>query len=106
MRPRTGRHGWRSRWLDLRASHDVSFHAGFYMASVDQAFRWQLDRREAEKLAGNAFVDPFTILGPHDSGDGRVIRAMLPGAEAVEIIAQGGWSAPRFHDTRRGRRTV
>jgi 1,4-alpha-glucan branching enzyme len=58
------------------------------MASVDQALRWQLDRREAEKLAGNAFVDPFAILGAHDTADGRVIRAMLPGAEGVDVIAQ------------------
>jgi 1,4-alpha-glucan branching enzyme len=58
------------------------------MASVDQALRWQLDRREAEELAGNVFVDPFAILGAHEAGDGHVIRAMLPGAEGVEVIAQ------------------
>jgi 1,4-alpha-glucan branching enzyme len=60
------------------------------MANVDHAYRWQLDRREAEKLSGNAFVDPFAILGPHDTGDGRVIRAMLPGASGVDVITADG----------------
>ena len=30
--------------------------------------------------------DPFAVLGPHDTADGRVIRAFLPGAVKVEVL--------------------
>src|SRR5580698_8903373 len=30
--------------------------------------------------------DPFAFLGMHETGDGLVVRAMLPGAETVEVI--------------------
>ena len=58
------------------------------MTELDQASAWQLGQHQAERLLGSDFFDPFAMLGPHDAGDGRVVRAMLPGAEAVEIIAQ------------------
>ncbi|MTJ82706.1 MAG: 1,4-alpha-glucan branching protein GlgB [Telmatospirillum sp.] len=34
--------------------------------------------------------DPFGILGMHDSGDGLVVRAMLPGAVSVTVIGADG----------------
>ena len=34
--------------------------------------------------------DPFAVLGPHDTPDGRVVRAFLPGARAVTAIAADG----------------
>lgn len=30
--------------------------------------------------------DPFSILGPHQTGGMTIVRAYLPGAEAVDLI--------------------
>src|SRR5580658_3068882 len=30
--------------------------------------------------------DPFAFLGMHETGDGLMVRAMLPGAETVDVI--------------------
>jgi 1,4-alpha-glucan branching enzyme len=63
------------------------------MPIVDHAnVRWQLDARAAEQLAAGAPVDPFAILGPHHIESGRVIRAYLPGADGVDLIAQSDGS--------------
>jgi 1,4-alpha-glucan branching enzyme len=32
--------------------------------------------------------DPFAVLGPHDSPHGRVVRAFLPGADRVTVVAR------------------
>ena len=40
-------------------------------------------------LAGARHPDPFSVLGPHVTGTAVVIRAILPGAERVDVIAQG-----------------
>ena len=45
-----------------------------------------LDRAEAEALAGARHRDPFGALGPHDASGARVVRAMLPGANGVEVL--------------------
>ena len=42
----------------------------------------------AEALGNGTINDPFGVLGPHDTGMGRVIRAYLPGALEVEILAR------------------
>ena len=42
----------------------------------------------AWQLANGGLRDPFSILGPHDSESGRVVRAYLPGARAVEAISR------------------
>ncbi len=34
----------------------------------------------AAQLADGRLTDPFSTLGPHDTGSGRIIRAFLPGA--------------------------
>ena len=34
--------------------------------------------------------DPFAILGPHGTGTDRVVRAFLPGAEAVTVLDSAG----------------
>ncbi len=44
----------------------------------------------AQALAAGRCGDPFALLGPHDDGHGRLIRAYLPGAEAVEVLDQAG----------------
>src|SRR5262245_59739849 len=40
-------------------------------------------------LAGARHPDPFSILGPHVTATGVVIRAILPGAERADVIARG-----------------
>jgi 1,4-alpha-glucan branching enzyme len=60
------------------------------MAEVQVARPWQLDAETARALARGAQVDPFATLGPHDSGDARIIRAFLPGALKVEVLRLDG----------------
>ena len=43
----------------------------------------------AEELAAGRLADPFAVLGPHDTGAGRIVRAFLPGALEVELLARG-----------------
>jgi 1,4-alpha-glucan branching enzyme len=42
----------------------------------------------AAQLADGRLTDPFSTLGPHDTGSGRIIRAFLPGAHEVEVVAR------------------
>jgi 1,4-alpha-glucan branching enzyme len=51
---------------------------------------WQLDVASARALAQAAHGDPFAVLGPHDTNDGRVVRAFLPGATKVEVLRHDG----------------
>ena len=44
----------------------------------------------ARALAEGTFGDPFAVLGPHDTPAGLVVRAFLPGAERVEVLARNG----------------
>jgi 1,4-alpha-glucan branching enzyme len=45
-----------------------------------------LVREEADALACARHGDPFKVLGPQETADGRIIRAFLPGATAVEVL--------------------
>jgi 1,4-alpha-glucan branching enzyme len=56
------------------------------MADVRLRHSWQLDAKSAQAIAHAAHDNPFAVLGPHDTPDGRVIRALLPGAEKVEVV--------------------
>ncbi len=56
------------------------------MTEADLAPSWRLDRGAAKALAGAVHADPFAVLGPHDTPDGRVVRAFAPGAAAVEVL--------------------
>src|SRR5262249_56059364 len=56
------------------------------MADVQLRHSWQLDAESARALAHAAHDNPFAVLGPHDTPDGRVVRALLPGAAKVEIL--------------------
>jgi 1,4-alpha-glucan branching enzyme len=56
------------------------------MASTNLAPSWRLDRRRAAALENAAHADPFAVLGPHDTPDGRVVRAFVPGALGVEVL--------------------
>jgi 1,4-alpha-glucan branching enzyme len=48
----------------------------------------QLDFPTAAALAAGSHGDPFAVLGPHDTPEGRVVRACLPGADGVEVVAR------------------
>ncbi len=47
-----------------------------------------LDAGAMQALAEGRHGDPFAILGPHATPDGRVVRAFLPGAEGVDVVAR------------------
>ena len=47
---------------------------------------WRLDPGSVHALAHGVHPDPFGVLGPHQSEDGRVIRAFLPGACKVDVL--------------------
>ena len=42
----------------------------------------------AEALASGALRDPFAVLGPFDTAAGRIVRAFVPGALEVEVLAR------------------
>ena len=47
---------------------------------------WRLDQQSARALALGTHDNPFAVLGPHDTREGRVIRAFLPGATKVDVM--------------------
>ena len=42
----------------------------------------------AQALSEGRHGDAFAVLGPHQVGDTRVVRALLPGAKGVEVLAR------------------
>jgi 1,4-alpha-glucan branching enzyme len=56
------------------------------MADVRLRHSWQLDLESARAVARGTHDNLFAALGPHDTQDGRVIRAFLPGATRVEAV--------------------
>ena len=56
------------------------------MADASLPPSWRLDRRIAAALENAADADPFAVLGPHDTPDGRVVRAFVPGGLGVEVL--------------------
>ncbi len=49
-----------------------------------------IDQGAIAALAEGRHGDPFAVLGPHDTQEGRVVRAFLPGAHAVTLIDDKG----------------
>ena len=47
-----------------------------------------LDRCAVAALANATHGDPFAVLGPHASEAGPIVRAFLPGARQVEVLAR------------------
>src|SRR5262249_7728150 len=58
------------------------------MAESALAHLRPLDRAVVAALANATHADPFAVLGPHDSQAGSTLRASLPGARAVEVLAR------------------
>ncbi len=48
----------------------------------------RLDPGAAYALAAATHGDPFAVLGPHETPQGMSVRACLPGASKVEVIAR------------------
>jgi 1,4-alpha-glucan branching enzyme len=49
-----------------------------------------LDEATLAALAEARQPDPFSVLGPHAAAGGHVVRAFLPGARAVDVLAREG----------------
>ncbi len=49
-----------------------------------------LTRDVVEALVSGRHADPFALLGIHDEADGVRVRAFIPGAERVEVVARNG----------------
>jgi 1,4-alpha-glucan branching enzyme len=49
-----------------------------------------LDESTIAALAEGRHADPFAVLGPHPAPGGRVLRAFLPGARSVDVLAREG----------------
>ncbi len=41
---------------------------------------------EAQAIVAGRHADPFAVLGPHDTGQGHVVRVFDPGADAVQAL--------------------
>jgi 1,4-alpha-glucan branching enzyme len=63
------------------------------MADAGLDHSWRLDPQSADALARGVHNSPFAVLGPHDTPDGRVIRAFLPGAAKVEVLRRSDGAA-------------
>ncbi|MDR6951630.1 1,4-alpha-glucan branching enzyme [Ancylobacter sp. 3268] len=62
---------------------------------------WQATDRDVDQLVGGRHHDPFGLLGPHETKDGLVIRAFVPGAltlDAYDIDGAPVASLTRRHD--------
>ncbi|MCJ8141974.1 1,4-alpha-glucan branching protein GlgB [Ancylobacter sp. A5.8] len=51
---------------------------------------WQAPDHEVDALVGGRHDDPFALLGPHEDGEGLVIRAFVPHAGTLEAIEEDG----------------
>jgi 1,4-alpha-glucan branching enzyme len=51
---------------------------------------WQARREEVEAIIGACHDDPFAVLGLHQTVAGWVVRAFVPGADAVRAIDANG----------------
>ncbi len=49
-----------------------------------------IDKPDADALRAGRHSDSFAVLGPHRVADGWVIRALVPGADALEAISEAG----------------
>jgi 1,4-alpha-glucan branching enzyme len=55
-----------------------------------ESLAWQAPRDEVDALLAGRHADPHRLLGVHPSGDGAVVRAYRPNAEAITVVVAGG----------------
>ncbi len=61
---------------------------------------WQASEDDIAAIVGARHGDPFAVLGPHQTAAGRVIRALVPGADSVLVCGPTGVASvamPRRH---------
>jgi 1,4-alpha-glucan branching enzyme len=61
--------------------------------SLLAADAWQpdpFDRTTVDSLLAGTHPDPFSVLGPHQTASGRIIRCFLPQATRVDVLARDG----------------
>jgi 1,4-alpha-glucan branching enzyme len=51
---------------------------------------WRAGEAEIAAIVGARHGDPFAVLGPHATGWGQVIRALVPGAASVSVLGPDG----------------
>jgi 1,4-alpha-glucan branching enzyme len=51
---------------------------------------WQAGREDVDAIVGASHDDPFAVLGLHQTAAGWVVRAFVPGADAVRAIDANG----------------
>jgi 1,4-alpha-glucan branching enzyme len=51
---------------------------------------WRISDEDVESIVKARHADPFSVLGPHATADGVVIRAFSPHAESLAAIPQSG----------------
>jgi 1,4-alpha-glucan branching enzyme len=56
------------------------------MVDLRRKHSWHLDAQSAAALAQGVHSNRFSVLRPHDTQEGRVIRSFLPGAMKVEVL--------------------
>ncbi len=57
---------------------------------MSRAASWRLDPATVAALVEARHGDPFAVLGPHAHAEGLVVRVLLPGADAVELLGGDG----------------
>ncbi|HZP13154.1 MAG TPA: 1,4-alpha-glucan branching protein GlgB [Nevskiaceae bacterium] len=60
------------------------------MDDVGQDAGLHLDAAAARALAQGTVGDPFALLGPHHDQRGHFVRAYLPGATSIDVVARDG----------------
>ena len=52
--------------------------------------QWRIDGDTVQALLAARHADPFAVLGPHETQNGVVIRALVPDAESVSVVPGDG----------------
>ena len=52
--------------------------------------QWRIDDDTVQALLAARHADPFAVLGPHETQNGVVIRALVPDAESVTVVPGDG----------------
>jgi 1,4-alpha-glucan branching enzyme len=65
---------------------------------MDPVKTWRAAASDVAALLEARHGNPFAVLGPHSLGAHTVLRALLPGADRVELLTPGGPVALSRHD--------
>ena len=51
---------------------------------------WRASESDVAAIVAARHGDPFSVLGPHDTPEGKAIRAFVPHARTVEVVDEAG----------------